>query len=457
MFSIASYLSQIKSASENPAESSQPTEKTSVIVAPTPQKASSTDYTQLIRNNETKARIVQATINETKPLRGRVKNLDLAKPTEDEIRECTEKTKKVIDSILQQRLSTNLSKSDNSKKAEYIRYTSSDLVSGEATSSRIIKIVDAQQDPMAPPKFKQKKQMARPPSPPAPLLHDPSTAKPTKEDQQKWYIPPAVSNWKNPNGFTIALDKRVAVDGRDPTNPGDVGDGEQVSDNFMNLAQALEDADKKAREEIKLRNAMKKRLAEKDNREKEEKLRSLAQRAREERSSYNRITERDESAASGGDVEARKRAILREERRRKAEKELKMSRMGNETKMKTQAKSLLDRDISDRTQLGLAKATPSVENQFDSRLFTNSTQVQNSEDQVYDNPLFVAQGISSIYKVSQSSKNYDPDEQLKDISSEKRFEDVDAGPVEFEKEGIKNKADDTDIEYGLQTKKQKTK
>ena len=36
----------------------------------------------------------------------------------------------------------------------------------------------------------------------------------TAKDQQDWKIPPCISNWKNPKGYTIPLDKRLAADGR---------------------------------------------------------------------------------------------------------------------------------------------------------------------------------------------------------------------------------------------------
>lgn len=291
---------------------------------------------------------------------------------------------------------------------------------------------------MAPPKFKQKKQMLRPPSPPAPVLHAP-VRKATAEEQKAWYIPPAISNWKNPNGFTIALDKRLAVDGRDPT----ANTGQEVSQNTADLAEALHKADKEAREEIRLRNALKRKIAEKETREKEERLRQLAQKTREER----------KHKVQYETPEARERALAREERLRKAERELKMSRMGKEQRTRTLAKTFGDRDVSERTQLGLARATKSVENQYDSRLFTKSTQVTNSEDQPYDNPLFVQQAVNSIYKVSETTLDNDPDAALDDMNSEKRFDNL--GPVEFEKaaQNIQTKEDVS--EYGLQYKKQK--
>ena len=56
-----------------------------------------------------------------------------------------------------------------------------------------------------------------------------------------------------------------------------------INDNFAKFSEALYIADKHAREEVKLRTEMQTQLAMKQKREKEEQLRELAQRAREER------------------------------------------------------------------------------------------------------------------------------------------------------------------------------
>ena len=56
-----------------------------------------------------------------------------------------------------------------------------------------------------------------------------------------------------------------------------------VSDNFAKLAESLYIADRQARDEISKRATIQKKLAEKEKEAKEEKLRLLAQRAREER------------------------------------------------------------------------------------------------------------------------------------------------------------------------------
>ena len=50
-------------------------------------------------------------------------------------------------------------------------------------------------------------------APPVPQMHSPPRNI-TAKDQQDWKIPPCISNWKNPKGYTIPLDKRLAADGR---------------------------------------------------------------------------------------------------------------------------------------------------------------------------------------------------------------------------------------------------
>ena len=60
-------------------------------------------------------------------------------------------------------------------------------------------------------------------------------------DQQDWKIPPSISNWKNPKGYTIPLDKRLAADGR---NLQDV----VVNDKFAALSEDLYLAERKAQQ-----------------------------------------------------------------------------------------------------------------------------------------------------------------------------------------------------------------
>jgi len=176
---------------------------------------------------------------------------------------------------------------------------------------------------------------------------------------------------------------------------------------------------------------MQQKLAEKEKASKEEHLRMLAQRAREERggilpssSSAPRETEAGKSAlkstlaaygsdSEGGsgseseseeeDEEARKvRDEMRAEKRRQREKELRMSNMGTEQRAKQLAREQ-NRDISEKIALGLAKPTTSKESMFDSRLFNRESLSGSfaSEDayNLYDRPLFHGSAsAAAIYK-----------------------------------------------------------
>jgi len=114
-----------------------------------------------------------------------------------------------------------------------------------------------------------------PPSPPAPVLHSP-TRKVTAKEQKEWKIPPCISNWKNAKGYTIPLDKRLAADGRGLQQV-------HINENFAKLAEALYIADRKAREAVEMRAQLEKKLAQKEKEKKEDHLRQLAAKAREER------------------------------------------------------------------------------------------------------------------------------------------------------------------------------
>ncbi|MED6179183.1 hypothetical protein PIB30_114792, partial [Stylosanthes scabra] len=98
----------------------------------------------------------------------------------------------------------------------------------------------------------------------------------TVKDQQDWKIPPCISNWKNPKGYTIPLDKRLAADGRGLQDV-------QINDNFAKLSEALYVAEQKAREAVAMRSKVQKEMLLKEKERKEQELRALAQKARSER------------------------------------------------------------------------------------------------------------------------------------------------------------------------------
>lgn len=174
--------------------------------------------------------------------------------------------------------------------AQYIRYTPAAQLSttpdafNSGASQRIIRMVEVQKDPMSPPRFKINKKLPKgPPSPPAPVLHSP-TRKVTVKEQQEWKIPPCISNWKNPKGYTIPLDKRLAADGRGLQSV-------HINENFSKFAEALYIADRTARESIEMRAKLEQSLAQKEKTKKEEDLKQLANQIREQRSGIKPIKE----------------------------------------------------------------------------------------------------------------------------------------------------------------------
>jgi SNW domain-containing protein 1 len=371
-------------------------------------------YDAIARRGHSENRIVHASFKDLIPLRQRVDmgEVSLDRPSEEEVEAQMEKTKNALASLVEGAVAAQKPKNvKGGRRAEptFVRYTPANQM-GDTTrkNDRIMKIVERQQDPMEPPKFKHKKIPRGPPSPPPPVMQSPPR-KLTAEDQEAWRIPPPVSNWKNPKGYTVPLDKRLAADGRGLQDV-------TINDKFAQFAEALFTADRHAREEVRLRAQMQQKLAEKEKAQKEEHLRALAQKAREERAtssrrdsrarSHTRSVSRSPSAysrsatPSDGEEAARERERIRRERRQDAERQLRQSRMGTERRIQMMAREQ-NRDISEKVALGLAKPTQTSESMWDSRLFNQTSGMQSgfNEDNPYDKPLFAAQdAINSIYR-----------------------------------------------------------
>ncbi|KAF7116302.1 hypothetical protein CNMCM5793_004468 [Aspergillus hiratsukae] len=425
-------------------------------------------YDAIARRGHSENRIVHASFKDLIPLRQRVDmgEVSLDRPSEEEVEAQMEKTKNALASLVQGAVAAQKPKNvKGGRRAEptFVRYTPANQM-GDTTrkNDRIMKIVERQQDPMEPPKFKHKKIPRGPPSPPPPIMHSPPR-KLTAEDQEAWRIPPPVSNWKNPKGYTVPLDKRLAADGRGLQDV-------TINDKFAQFAEALFTADRHAREEVRLRAQMQQKLAEKEKAQKEEHLRALAQKAREERAASSRRDSRarsgtrsvsrspsaySRSATPSDDEEAaRERERIRRERRQDAERQLRQSRMGTERRIQMMAREQ-NRDISEKVALGLAKPTQTSESMWDSRLFnqTSGMHAGFNEDNPYDKPLFAAQdAINSIYR-PRAQLDVDDEEgaegEMSKIQKANRFEvlgkakegfrgaaeaETRDGPVQFEKD-----------------------
>lgn len=431
-------------------------------------------YDALARQGHGEGRIVHTSFKDLIPLRQRADagEIDLSRPDKQAVEATAERTKNALASLVSGAVAAQKPKNVNigqRKDPTFVRYTPSNHM-GDNTKKqdRIMKIVERQRDPMEPPKFKHKKIPRGPPSPPPPVMHSPPR-KLTAEDQEMWRIPPPISNWKNPQGFTVPLDKRLAADGRGIQ---DVA----ISDKHAQFAEAVKMAERHAREEVQQRAMMQQRLAEKEKQQKEDNLRALAQKAREDRvsarrrrrdsnsedsrdsrsrsrsgspsrsrrrrdsySNYSRDSrsrsrsrsyDSRSDASDSDDSETRARIKARKEKHKEEERKLRQGRMGAERRAQVMAREQ-NRDISERVALGLAKPTQSKETMYDSRLFNQSSGFDSgiNEDNPYDKPLFAAQdAISSIYRPRANMDDDDDgeagDREMSKIQKTSRFGDA---------------------------------
>ncbi|CAK9153140.1 unnamed protein product [Ilex paraguariensis] len=396
----------------------------------------------------------------------------------EEIEETTQQTKAALEKIVNVRLSAAQPKNvpTQSSDSKFIKYKPSQQSAAfnSGAKERIIRMVEMPVDPLEPPKFKHKRVPKASGSPPVPVMHSPPRPV-TVKDQQDWKIPPCISNWKNPKGYTIPLDKRLAADGRGLQDV-------QINDNFAKLSEALYVAEQKAREAVAMRSKVQKEMMMKEKERKEMELRELARKARSERTGaappavapvssekimmdaddmggdYERVKERDAPRETKEEREERlQREKIREERRRERERERRLeakdAAMGKKSKLTRDR----DRDVSEKVALGMATtgAGRGGEVMYDQRLFNQEKGMDSgfaTADQynVYDKGLFTAQPtLSTLYRPKKDVDNDmygGADEQMEKIMKTDRFKPDKAfvgtsektgprdRPVEFEKE-----------------------
>lgn len=418
-------------------------------------------YDAIARRGHSENRVIHASFKDLIPLRQRadVGDISLEKPNEEEVQASKERTQLALQSLVNGTLAAQKPKNvkgTTRPEPTFVRYSPANQMGDNSKKQdRIMKIVQRQQDPMEPPKHKIKKVPRGPPSPPPPVMHSPPR-KLTAEDQEAWRIPPPVSNWKNPKGYTVPLDKRLAADGRGLQDV-------TINDKFAQFAEALHTADRHAREEVQQRQRMQQRLAEKEKEAKEDHLRQLAMKAREDReaamtqrrgsdrgrsrsrsvdsrSSYSSYSSRSRSRTppgrDAGEKDRRERERQRADARRDARREMRQKNMGHERRIQMMARDQ-NRDVSEKVALGLAKPTQSKEAMYDSRLFNQSSGFAAgfNEDQPYDKPLFAERdALNSIYRPQVGDDDEeDGGETLEKIQGAKRFEGLGRAP----KEGFK--------------------
>lgn len=326
----------------------------------------------------------------------------------------------------------------NSRTPNYIRY----VPAQEGAQPKIIRMVEVQKDPMEPAKFKLNQKIpGPPPSPPAPVMHSPPR-KITAEEQSKWKIPPCVSSWKNPRGYTVPLDKRCAFNGRNGAQP------ETINPNFAKLSEALEIHKKAAKERLEEEAKHRKLMAQKEKEEAAENLRLLAKKAREERALVSRslLHGRDDDSEDEDAEEVKERERIREEIHRNGVRNAnrKASAPGKRTNLDRQR----ERDISEQIALGMARPNTQDNDVHDQRLYNNSQGLgsgfgEDDDYAVYDKAWKTQASFSTNYRpsadVMQESRDRDvADKLLPQTSgapgSSEQLDDL--APIQFDQDSI---------------------
>ena len=448
-------------------ESSAGTKKNSNALAVQLDAKGNVKYDLIARQGHGKDKIVYSKFTDLLPKEITDEDdADLARPDEDEIKKTAEATRAALEKLTAGKISAAMPvrAAEKLAPAQYVRYTPANQSGGAFNSGsgqRVIRMMEAQRDPMSPPRFKVSTKVPRgPPSPPAPVMHSP-TRKTTVKEQQDWKIPPCISNWKNQKGYTIPLDKRLAADGRGlqevsiyirllhrvlvSTDFFRFIFQVHINENFSKLAESLFIADRKAREQVEARANLEKKLAAKKKEENEKELRELAQRARDERAGMK--------SGSKKDGERGERDELRHDRHRERQRQRNIDRAAPERRSKLDRNR--ERDVSEMIALGLPAKSQGGEGVFDARLFNQSSGVGSGFDDdegynVYTEAWRKEGGVSqNIYR---PGKNVDKDayggediDELRKTSRfvpDKEFSGTDrtgvtgrsGGPVQFEKE-----------------------
>lgn len=355
------------------------------------------------------------------------------------------------------------------ERTQFIRYTPNEHAPGynPQASQRVIRMVPKQIDPMQPPKHMHRKAPRGPAEDPVPVLHAPPE-KLSAEERAAWNVPACISNWKNTRGYTIPLDKRLAADGRG------LRDDATINSQFAVLSESLYVAERQAREEVRTRASVQKRLVLDERERREGELRELANKARMERGgggavasaappggmqaaagqqepeagvpqgASRRLPPDGDDAAEGatrragdrgadpaaddGDERARLgRDRLRAERRREREREYRLERAGkaddaDRTEEELGKKRRLedDRDVSEKIALGTHTGGGGGAGGVDARLYSQQAGLSSGfgaadEYNTYSQPMFNREGgasSSSIYRPTRDANTEDADAQV---------------------------------------------
>lgn len=483
------------------ASSGAPSSRASTQLALQVDKEGRVQRDQIVRHGHNRDRIVYSRFTDLIEATS-LDEKELAKPDDDAIAQNTNRTRSALEKVINTKVVSGFkaggryedaAQKEAEKSAVYYRYTpakTAQSTSSRNSETRIIRLEDAPVDPLEPPKFKVKRTARGPPSPPVPIMHSPPK-KLSKEEAASWNIPAAISNWKNPGGITIALDKRLAADGRHLQEV-------QINDKFAKLAESLFIAERTAREDIEKRAEYERMRLIKQKRANEEKLLELAKTVRNTQSTVRDPSEvglhrsstatarslkgdrtpeeaQDRRAAyrgnsydsdSGSDASYTSRDGDRDDyddeglrRREEMRRHMRLEREYEKRQQRHMARQRYEqrdredeRDVTEKVALGQVAKTSNVDS-IDSRLYNFDSGLgtgfgDDGSYNIYDAPLFRGGTAGQIYQPRKSAmEEYGTDGAFDELLQNRKFTKGfvgsaegsapaprESGPVQFERE-----------------------
>uniref|UniRef100_A0A914Q379 SKI-interacting protein SKIP SNW domain-containing protein n=1 Tax=Panagrolaimus davidi TaxID=227884 RepID=A0A914Q379_9BILA len=231
----------------------------------------------------------------------------------------------------------------------------------------------------------------------------------------------------------ISLDKRLVADGLGLQQA-------HINENFANFSEALDLAEKSARDAVEARNQVKKSIALKNKSAQDGKMREMALKAKEERAKNNTKDEIDEDARESDAIRLDQIENIRRKRNIARSRSDKLEKHRHDK----------DRDVSEKIAIGLPDSLArNGETLFHSRLFYQSRGLDSSgiDDETYSAYVKPWRPETNIQRTYRPSKNNETAmaEDIDRIITANKFvpekgfagagEQIDArsGPVQFEK------------------------
>lgn len=230
----------------------------------------------------------------------------------------------------------------------------------------------------------------------------------------------------------MPLDKRCGLNSR--------SEPETLNPKFAQLSETLYISTKLHREALEDQMKAEKLIGQKEKQKNEEKLRLLAQQARQERALVQRgLGKDDDSDEEGADSEeVRERRRMREERHRERVRNVNVKANGSVERTKFDRQR--ERDISEQIALGMARPNTQDNDVHDQRLYNQSQGLGagfGDEDDyaVYDKAWKSQASFSVSYRPTLDTSAGDRQEAASDALKESReADDGNLAPIQFEKD-----------------------